>query len=206
MPRPFLSLPALTALGLSALGFTTLALPAGALADCPTRADLSGGIAFTGPEGEREEFTETGDGMVTAAYRYPNGFRTEALLWQGVFLMELLDLVGTAGETRTSYTFPVETAEIVLPEPGGSWDVIVSVTDGKHSVSERQIYSYGDPEEHSYGACSYEVIPFTAEYSTIPDTVETYHYLPALGLSYLYTVVRPTGTEVYPYTRIETLR
>ncbi|PIE07048.1 MAG: hypothetical protein CSA74_09065 [Rhodobacterales bacterium] len=194
------------ALALFGLLLTAVFLPATAHADCPTRADLPGGIAFTGPEGEREEFADIGDGMVSASYRYPNGFRTEALLWQGVFLMELLDLVGTEGETRTSYTFPMDTAEIALPKPGGSWDVIVSVTDGRHSVSERQLYSYGDPEEHSYGECSYEVIPFTAEYSTVPDTVETYHYLPALGLSYLYTVVDPSGTQVYPYTRIEALR
>jgi len=183
-----------------------VAAPAVLHAECPTGADLASGIAFTGLDGDREVFTDLGDGIVSASYLYPNGFRTEALLAQGAFLIELLDLVGSDGETRTKYSFPLEIKEIQPPEPGESWDVTVSVSDGDHNVFERQIYSFGSIEQHSYGGCTYDVIPFTAEYSTLPEVVETYHFLPALGLSYLYSYVDPVGEATYPYTKIEALR
>lgn len=174
-------------------------------AQCPTGEDLAGGIVFTGTHGDREVFTDLGDGMVGASYRTQDGYSAEALLAHGVFLIELLDLVGTDAETRTSYEFPMEIKDIRLPVPGEEWDVTVSVTDGKNNVFERQIYTYGATEEHRYGDCAYDVIPFSVEYSTVPDVVETYHYLPGLGLSYLYAYVDPTGEATYPYTEVRAL-
>ncbi|HCQ66206.1 MAG TPA: hypothetical protein DIU07_14120, partial [Rhodobacteraceae bacterium] len=180
-------------------------LPGTLSAQCPTSDDLAAGIAFTGAQGEREVFTDLGDGMVTASYRTQDGFSAEALLAHGVFLVDLLDLVGTEEESRTSYEFPLALNDIQLPQAGETWDVLVSVSDGKNNVFERQVYTYGTVEEHRYGDCAYEVIPVTTEYSTAPDVVETYHYLPALGLSYLYAYVDPTGEATYPYTEIRAL-
>lgn len=184
----------------------TAGLPGLLHADCPTGEDLASGIAFIGEHGEREVFTDLGDGMVTSSYRTADGYSAEALLAQGVYLIELLDLVGTEGESRTSYEFPMDVNDLQMPAPGETWDITVSVTDGSNNVFERQIYTYGAAEEHRYGGCSYEVIPFTTEYSTAPEVVETYHYLPALGLSYLYAYVDPTGESTYPYAEIEALR
>lgn len=175
-------------------------------AECPTADDLAGGIAFTGAHGEREVFKAIGDGMVTASYSTADGFASEALLARGVYLVELLDLIGTEAESRMSYEFPMDFNEVQMPEPEGDWDVTVSVSDGRNNVFERQIYTFGAVEEHSYGDCAYVVIPMTAEYSTAPDVVETYHYLPALGLSYLYAYDDPAGEATYPYSRIEALR
>ena len=182
-----------------------LVLPAALHAQCPTNADLAGGIAFTGVHGEREVFTDVGDGLIASSYRTQDGFAAEAILAHGVYLVELLDLVGTEGESRTSYEYPMPIDEIEPPEAGGSWEVLVSVTDGKNNVFERQVYTYGALEVHRYGDCSYDVIPVTSEYSTAPDVVETYHYLPALGLSYLYANVDPNGEATYPYTAIQAL-
>ena len=189
------------------ISFTLLSalLPATLHAQCPTSDDLSTGIAFISTHGDREVFTALGDDMVGASYRTQEGYSSEALLAHGVFLIELLDLVGTEGEMRMSYKFPMEISEIRVPEADGSWEVLVAVSDGRNNVVERQVYTYGAPEEHRYGDCAYEVIPFTAEYSTAPDVVETYHYLPALGLSYLYGYVDPTGEATYPYTEIQAL-
>lgn len=187
------------------LALLAAVFPAAASAQCPAGADLAAGIVFTGEHGEREVFTDLGDGMVTASYETGDGYSAKALLAHGVFLIELLDLVGTEGESRTSYEYPMEINEMEVPKPGGSWDVTVSVTDGQNNVFERQVYTYGAIETHGYGDCVYEVIPFTAEYSTAPDVVETYHYLPALGLSYLYGYVDPMGESIYPYTEIRAL-
>lgn len=187
------------------LALLALTLSAPTLADCPTGNDLAGGIVFTGAAGEREIFTDRGDGMVSSSYRTPEGYATEALILHGVYLIEFTNLVGTEGETFTRYDFPVEAGEIEPPEPGGSWEVTVSATDGKNNVFERQVYTFGEVEQHSYGDCTYDVIPFTAEYSTAPDTVETYHYLPDLGLSYLYGQADPSGESIHPYTAIEAL-
>lgn len=189
----------------SSVVLIALALPATLHAQCPTGDDLAGGIVFTGPDGEREVFTALGDGLVAASYRYPDGFATEAILAHGAYLIELLDLAGTAGETRTRYDYPMDVNDMTPPDAGGTWDVLVSVTDGRNSVVERQVYVFGALEEHRFGACAYDVIPFTAEYSTAPDVTETYHYLPALGLSYLYRYVDPTGASTYPYTEIAVL-
>lgn len=189
----------------TALVLFAFALPGNLQAQCPTGDDLAGGIAFTGPDGEREVFTALGDGLVAASYRYPDGYATEAVLAHGAYLVELLDLVGTDGETRTRYEFPMAISDIKLPEAGGTWDVLVAVSDGRNNVVERQVYVFGALEEHRFGDCAYDVIPYTAEYSTAPDVTETYHYLPALGLSYLYGYVDPTGTSTYPYTAIEAL-
>jgi len=189
----------------SPLLLLALILPSALHARCPTDADLAGGIAFIGEHGEREVFTGIGDGMVSSSYRVPDGYATEALLAHGVYLIELHDLVGTEGETRTNYEFPMDIKDIQLPEAEASWEVTVSATDGKHNVFEQQVYTFGAREQHRYGDCAYEVIPFTAEYSTAPDVVETYHYLPALGLSYLFRYVDPTGEATYPYTAIEAL-
>lgn len=180
-------------------------LPGTLSAQCPTGGDLAAGIAFTGAQGEREVFTDLGDGMVAASYRTHDGFAAEAILAHGVFLVELLDLVGTEAESRMSYEFPMAINDIQLPQAGESWEVMVSVSDGNNNVFERQVYTYSAVEEHRYGDCTYEVIPFTTEYSTAPEVVETYHYLPALGLSYLYAYVDPTGEATYPYTEIQAL-
>lgn len=187
------------------LALVAMASPGLALADCPEAADLASGIAFIGAHDEREVFTAQGGDMVSSTYRTADGYASEALMAHGVFLIELLDLVGTEGESRTSYEFPMEINEIALPEAGGEWDVMVSVTDGENNVFEKQFYTYGARETHSYGDCAYEVIPFTAEYSTAADVVETYHYLPELGLSYLYGVLDPTGEATYPYLEVEAL-
>jgi len=187
------------------LALIAAVFPAALSAQCPTAADLATGIAFTGEHGEREVFTDLGNGMVSASYKAQDGYAAEALLAHGVFLIDLLDLVGTEGENRTSYEFPIDLDAMELPHASGNWDVTVSVTDGKNNVFERQIYTYAALEQHSYGGCTYDVIPVTAEYSTAPDVVETYHYLPALGLSYLYAYSDPTGEAVYPYTVIEAL-
>ncbi len=183
-----------------------LGAPGALHANCPDGRDLAGGIVFTGPDGEREVFTGLGDGMVSASYRYPDGYATEALLAHGVFLIELHDRIGTEGESLTNYEFPMDIKDIQLPTAGWSWEVTVSATDGNNNVFERQVYTFGPVELQSYGACAYDVIPFTAEYSTAPDVVETYHYLPELGLSYLYAYLDPTGEAVYPYTMIEVVR
>lgn len=182
-----------------------LVLPNGLHAQCPTGDDLAGGIAFTGPDGEREVFTSLGDGMISSSYLYPDGYATEALLAHGVYLIELLTLAGTDGETRTQYEFPMDIKDIQPPEAGASWEVMVSATDGTNNVFERQVYTFGTVEQHLYGECAYQVIPFTAEYSTAPDSVQTYHYLPKLGLSYLFHSVDPIGEATYPYTEIEAL-
>lgn len=184
------------------LALLALTVPGLARAQCPVADDLAGGITFIGAHGEEEVFTAQGEDLVSATYRTQDGYASEALLAHGVFLIELLDLIGTEGESRTSYEFPLEINEIALPEPGGEWEVTVSVTDGENNVFERQIYTYGAREAHSYGDCAFDVIPFTAEYSTAPEVVETYHYLPALGLSYLYGYLDPTGEATYPYVDV----
>lgn len=189
---------------LSTAMFITL-LPFAAAGDCPVAADLDGGIAFTGAQGEREVFIRADDDTVTAAYTSGNGFASEALLAHGVFLIDFRDRIGTEYETRMSYEFPMAIKEMSLPRAGTDWDITVSVSDGDNNVFERQVYRYGALEEHRYGACAYEVIPFTAEYSTAPEVVETYHYLPALGLSYLFSYADPTGSTTYPYNEIRAL-
>ena len=189
----------------SATALLALALPAQALAQCPTADDLARGILFTGAEGETELFT-SGDGdTILARFRSPEGLESDAVLARGVYLMDLVSHPGAPEETRSLYAFPLLTRELPLPTPGGSFEIAAEVSVGDHAATELQSYSFGPAGEARYGDCAYEVIPVEITYSTLQGTVETYHYLPALGISYFAAVSSEMGDHTYPYIRIEAL-
>lgn len=190
----------------SAMALTALLLPGAALAQCPTADDLAAGIRFTGEQGETEVFTALDDTLVRAAYRSPDGLESDAVLAHGLYLVELISQPGSAAENRSLYAYPVLAREMPMPQSGGSWEVDATVTVGEHSATEQQAYSFGVPERVSFGDCTYEVIPVEVTYSTMGDTVETYHYVPDLGLAYFAAVSSELGDHVYPYISIEALR
>lgn len=182
-----------------------LALPGAALAQCPTADDLARGILFTGENGETELFTAGNGDTVLARYRSPDGLESDAVLARGVYLTELVSQPGSEAENLSVYAYPLLAREMPLPEPGASFEVDAEVTVGSHSATEAQSYSFGSIEEVRFGDCAYEVIPVEVTYSTLQGTVETYHYVPALGITYFAAVSSAMGDHVYPYIRIEAL-
>lgn len=186
------------------------AAPVGA--DCPSAADLSTGIRVISATGESETFTTVAPDVVASVYDDGHGYANRVLMAQGVYLLELVDLENgdVVPETRLVYGHPQGPQAFPAPAPGTTYSATVTMREGSDVWPEAQGYVFGRPSRIAIGACGYDLIEVTVTYADAEDTVETVHYLPELGVSYLaaseYTTVEGRLTDRYAYGRIEALR
>ncbi len=185
-----------------------LALP-GTLAlaqACPVASDLEKGIRFTVDGTDTEVYRRVGPDMIEAIYSAADDYQSRSMLAQGVYLVELVDLVEGAPDlsTRTTYAFAQRAEELMMPEAGRSvtYDLVVN-SDGDLN-QERQSYSFDQPAKINFGACEYEMIQIEIRYD--PDeaeTVDLLYYLPELGFSYYAGSDYLEGSDRYIYSNIE---
>ncbi len=199
-----------------ALAVLTLPLPLWA-AECPVSADLaSKGIAFGAETGEVEEFRQRRPGLIESRYYLSPDRSTysQVVLAQGLYVLELLEVEDgspTPG-ARSTYGFPVAPATLPVPDattPAGSgWTWTVAYNHSGDLGHETHVYTVQPSQQIAYGACRYQVIPVEVRYlpSDGPaEDIDTLHYLPALGLSYLARTTYSGGGDTYEYKSIRTL-
>lgn len=186
----------------------SLALASPALADCPVAADLAKGIRFTVDGTDTEEYRQSGPGVVESLYITADGTTSRSLLAQGVYLIELVDLVdGTPDQdTRTTYAFPGRAEDLAVPAPGQqvAYDLVMNSLGDLQP--ERQTYDFGQAAVINFGACEYRMIPVEIRYD--PDdsgTVDLLYYLPELGFSYYAGSENADGSDRYMYSNIEVI-
>lgn len=198
------------------LATLTLPLPLWA-ADCPVAADLADkGIAFGAETGEVEEFRQRRPGLIESRY-YLSADRStysQVVLAKGLYLLELIEVEGgspTPG-ARSTYGFPVAPATLPVPDattPAGTgWTWTLAYNHSGDMGQETHVYTIEPSQEISFGACSYAVIPVELRYlptEGAAEAIDTLHYLPALGLSYLARTTYSGGGETYEYNSIRTL-
>ena len=188
----------------------TLQVAAGtALAQCPTKADLSTGIRFTLASGETETFRASGDAVVESLFVAPDPQANRVLLAHGVYLLEYVDVENGVlqPDTRATYSYPMKAPDMPLPQPGGSWTVTAAVFDRGELRSENQVYAFGASSQITFQTCSYQMFPIEIAYPNDPDlSGDVLHYLPELGLSYLAESTYGDTTDRYDYVRIETVK
>ncbi|SNS34302.1 hypothetical protein [Antarctobacter heliothermus] len=183
-----------------------LAIPA--LADCPVASDLDTGIRFTVDGTDTEEYRQSGPGVVESLYISADGATSRSLLAQGIYLIELVDMVDGSPDqdTRTTYAFPGRAEDLALPAPGQqvAYDLVMnSLGDLKQ---ERQTYDFGQAAVINFGACEYQMIPIEIRYD--PDesgSVDLLYYLPELGFSYFAGTDHADGSDRYMYSNIEVI-
>lgn len=198
------------------LALLTLPLPLWA-ADCPVAADLEAkGIAFGAETGEVEEFRQRRPGLIESRY-YLSADRStysQVVLAKGLYLLELTEVESgspTPG-TRSTYGFPVAPATLPVPDAttpaGTSWTWTLAYNHSGDMGQETHVYTVEPRQQLTFGACSYEVIPVEVRYlptEGAAEDIDTLHYLPALGLSYLARTTYSGGGETYEYKSIRTL-
>ncbi|MCR8550353.1 hypothetical protein M4578_21230 [Salipiger sp. P9] len=188
-----------------ALFCALLALPSGALADCPSSADLDRGIRFHIEGGDTEVFRRYGPDVIASVYS-SGGEDTRVLLGRGMYVLEVADMSQGApvAESATVYAFPMAPSEMPLPSPEAGWTVNVAVKEAQGLDQELQIYSFGPLSEVSFGECVYTMIPVIQSYRPDPfEVVDFVNWLPELGLSYLVRSTDVDGEDRYVYSGIE---
>ncbi|GGF48385.1 MULTISPECIES: hypothetical protein [Mameliella] len=175
---------------------------------CPVGSDIDKGIRFTVDDVDTEEYRRIGPGMIEAVYSASDGLVTRNLLAQGVYLVELVDLVEGVPDqdTRVTYAFPGRAEELAVPEPGGQVTYDVAINNLGDLDKERQIYDFGPLSKINFGACEYDLIPIEIRYE--PDdsgTVDLLYYLPAFGFSYYAGSDYTDGSDRYNYSDIEVI-
>jgi hypothetical protein len=186
---------------------TCLTLPGALALACPVAGDLDKGIRFAVDGVDSEVYRRVGPAMVEAIY-YPEGDGTPSrtLLAQGIYLVELSDLVDGAPDpsTRSTYAFPGRAEDLMLPAPGQSVTYDIAISSGGDLSQERQIYDFGQPFTINFGACEYEMYPIEIAYQ--PDdsgTVDLLYYMPALKISIYVGSDYADGSDRYVYSNIE---
>lgn len=190
-----------------ATGLTALCSPA--LAQCPVESDLDKGIRFTVDGSDTEDYRRAGPAMVEATYTAADGYATRNMLAQGVYLVELVDMVDGAPDldTRATYAFPGRSEDLMQPDPGESVTYDIVVNEAGEFRKERQIYVFDQTAKLNFGACEYEMIPIEIRYE--PDdsgAVDLLYYIPELGFSYYAGTDHADGTaDRYTYSNIEVI-
>ncbi|WP_323766613.1 hypothetical protein [Antarctobacter sp.] len=186
----------------------SLVLAPPALADCPVAADLDAGIRFTVDGVDTEEYRRSGPGVVESLYISADGAISRSLLAQGIYLIELVDMVDGSPDqdTRTTYAFPGRAEDLALPASGQQVVYDLAVNTLGDLRKERQTYDFGQAGILNFGACEYEMIPIEIRYD--PDesgSVDLLYYLPGLGFSYYAGSDHADGSDRYMYSNIEVI-
>ena len=182
-----------------------------AWADCPVSADLAGGIRMEQSDGVVEVYRQFKPDIVEVISDFQDGYISRTLLGRGVYVLELSDIVSgnIDPDSRSTFAFPVATAELPLPAAGATWDVQTAARDSYDIWSETISITWGDLTKVNYGACSYDMIPGTFAYrSDTYDHNEVIHYLPELGLGVLYSYVDDDmdAPDFFRVTRISSVK
>lgn len=188
----------------------TSAMTAQAQTTCPTAADMANGVRFHIVGGDSETFRQLPNSIVQAHYRLSPGETIRTLLAKGIYLLEVIEFENGKAlfNTRTTYAFPLEPTDMPAPNPGNGWSTTVARLDKGELGQEVQVYNFGQVTTHTYGACSYRMMPIEIQYPEEKDSKrrEVLHYLPELGLSYLAEYHDQDGSDVYTYINIEVLK
>ena len=177
---------------------------------CPTSADMGNGIRFYIAGGESETFRQLPNSVVEAHYQLGPGETIRTLLARGIYLLEVIEFEDGKAlfDTRTTYAFPLDPANMPDAKPGSGWTTTVAKLDVGELGKEVQAYQFGQIVTQTYGACSYQMMPIEIRYPEEDDSQrrEVLHFLPELGFSYLAEYHDQDGSDVYTYTNIEVLK
>ncbi|MEL6958394.1 MAG: hypothetical protein AAGL89_05510 [Pseudomonadota bacterium] len=161
-----------------------------ALANCPTAADLDGGVRVTEDDGTINLFTRQADGFVRNDGTATFGYTYRNILAQGTHLIELGDTENgeyIAGTIRT-VEFPGGNAALPVPSPNTSVEYETTVDTGTSVYPETQTQVWGAQTTLQIGDCTYDMIPGDLTYVNDSFTVfEGIYYLPEVGLGLLHT-------------------
>ena len=162
-----------------------LTLGAPAWAGCPVAADLDSGVRLLYENGTAELYRQQRPAVVAMTSTFSDGYESRAMLGQGVYLLEVVDLV--AGEadpsSRVTYAFDMTPDAMPVPSPGAKWRArtIVDRMD-----QEKLTASWDDAAKMVFGECAYTVIAGTMHYAAADYSyTERLHFFPDLGFAYL---------------------
>ena len=151
------------------------------------------------------------DTMVEARYHFDETDGLRNLLAKGLYLAEVIDFSGDTLDpaTRLTYSYPMDFAEMPLPTPGGNWNTGATVLGSDGMNVENQVYSFGQFTTLTIGACSYQMMPIEIRYPVQEEdteAVDTLHWLPDLGLSYLAGSQQGQEVDRYDYVGISAVQ
>ncbi|MCR8723966.1 hypothetical protein [Frigidibacter sp. ROC022] len=178
-------------------------------ADCPTAADLAGGIRlYDGPD-VSETFRQEQPGLISSVYS-ENGVMTRSLLLRGIYMVEIIEMDESGAlvpSTRITFSFSDPPGGLPDPVPGGGWEGRMTTLDGGEIYVEPFVVRFGPETPLDFDGCRYRGVPVTISYpDRDPPYFEELTWMPELGFSYLTGSAATDGSTVrFNYERIEAL-
>jgi len=183
------------------LALACAVLPGLALADCPTAADLAGGIRLIREDGTGEVFSTEHEGIVKVERTGP---ATSATTWLALGLYPVEWENATQGYVTADYG--VALADMRLPEPGATWSPQETITIAEAEISAQPLYRFGDEVAVAIGDCTYQAIPVELSFADNPDARDTLAFLPELGFAYLTGTSDAAGFRNLTYLSLEAVK
>ncbi len=182
-----------------------------AMASCPVGADLASGIRLVQADGTTDDYRALRPGVVETISTYTDGYVARTLLGQGIYVLEVADVVDGSVDpyTQAVFAFRMAASDMPLPDPNTQMKFGTTVRDGGGLYPENIVIDWGDRAAVTYGKCSYAMIPGTFSHTSDDyDHQEVVHYLPELGISVLHSYFDDEMTEadIYPVADIKTIR
>lgn len=137
-----------------------------AAADCPTAADLAGGIRAVISDGGQEVYRTIGQNRVEVKNDYGDGYITTVLLAHGVYVLEVSETENgrPVPDSRSVTRYPVALDKLPLPAPGASWKVEVQVTDANGTSAEQETHRWDQVSSYTRDGCTYDALSGTIRY------------------------------------------
>ena len=174
---------------------------------CPTADDLGSGITFVDENGALLTYTTTAPDIIARHVMFQSGGSgTREVMAYGTYSLDFttVDADGIAYPAQAvNWEYPIDIADIPVPEAATDWAVDVVVDYGHRTKSEAWTMVWGDLETILYGDCTYDMIAgdFLAKSD---DSLEqnVIHYLPELGFGVIYSRYRHIDTEPNIFPRL----
>ncbi|EAR49866.1 hypothetical protein OG2516_14336 [Oceanicola granulosus HTCC2516] len=195
-------------LPLAALLAATAALPALAQPECPTRADIDGGIRLDMGDGVVETYRPLRPGVIRVTGEEAGGETYRIDLAKGLYTLAFQDVYDGRPDpaARTTHAFEMRPENMPDPAPGSRVSLDVVTVDFGEFLAETEHYDSGPLSEVTIGTCRYDAFEVVARYSEEPGYEDGFLYLPELGISYLAWWREGSEREDLPVVSIAAVR
>jgi hypothetical protein len=167
-----------------------------ALAACPAASDLGNGIVLRTAGGNTELHRRAAEDMIRITVRFPDGDGSVLDMKHGIYMTRIVDIAQGVVKLGTAENLMSPRAMRQWPRPQRSASWTNTARDGGGAARS------GGGKRVRIGGCGYTGFDVALRYADDPAYVETYTYLPELGIALLVASDDGQTRESYRYVSI----
>lgn len=181
--------------GLLALVVVLVASAQGAVAACPTVADVAKGVTVVMKDGTRFEIEGMGGAEVRLTHRYPTqkDKDTTYVSYGGIIHRRI-----TTAQSAVEFSFSSDLSKLIPERQGQFFTYSFSARLGTITYSGTQMIRYSETRRVTVGACSYDAIVFEKG-TVVPqfrqEALQRVTFVPALGVIVGWTLTSKRGDD-----------